>query len=118
MSQLNLSLVFVYGTLRQGESNHGLLAESERLGVTQTPPHYTLYDLGPYPAAIPGHQAIIGEVYRVNDTTLNALDELEEVPVEYRREQVETAFGRAWIYLYQDESVLHRLITSGDWLSR
>ncbi|MFB9137570.1 gamma-glutamylcyclotransferase family protein [Vibrio olivae] len=108
-------LVFVYGTLRQGESNHHLLEHSELLGSHQTLPEYALYDLGAYPAVIPGHQTIRGEVYLIDNQTLSELDKLEDVPVEYRREQIETPFGLAWIYLYQDASNLESLIDSGDW---
>lgn len=42
-------LLFVYGTLRQGESNHNFLADSQCLGHFETPPHYALYDLGAIP---------------------------------------------------------------------
>ena len=32
-------LLFVYGTLRQGESNHNFLANSQCLGHFETPPY-------------------------------------------------------------------------------
>ena len=32
-------------------------------------------------------------VYLIDDHTLQALDKLEDVPVEYRRETIETPFG-------------------------
>ncbi|WP_114766568.1 gamma-glutamylcyclotransferase family protein [Vibrio rhodolitus] len=111
-------LVFVYGTLRQGESNHHYLAGAEFLGLYETPPEYALYDLGAYPAVISGHQVIFGEVYLIDDQILTGLDALEDVPVEYRREQIATSFGDAWIYLYQDAAKLDLLISSGDWCQR
>ncbi|MFM2591065.1 gamma-glutamylcyclotransferase [Vibrio sp. TBV020] len=111
-------LVFVYGTLRHGECNHHLLSQSQWLGNHTTPPFYSLYDLGAYPAVIEGHSAIIGEVYLVDDQTLEQLDLLEEVPVTYRREQIETPFGHAWMYLYQDVSQLSEMISSGDWCQK
>lgn len=111
-------LVFVYGTLRQGQSNHHLLAQSELLGNHTTPPIYSLYDLGSYPAVIEGHNAIYGEVYRVDDDTLKQLDILEDVPVDYRREQIETPFGLAWMYIYQQDQQLEKLISSGDWCQK
>lgn len=39
-------LVFVYGTLRKGESNHHFIEQSEYLGMCETLPEYALYDLG------------------------------------------------------------------------
>ncbi len=88
-------LVFVYGTLRQGESNHNYLTDSEQLGRFDTQPEYALHDLGPYPGLVAGHQSIHGEVYRVDEETLAKLDILEDVPVEYRRETIETPYGTA-----------------------
>ncbi|UPQ88272.1 gamma-glutamylcyclotransferase family protein [Vibrio sinaloensis] len=111
-------LVFVYGTLRSGESNHYLLEHSQCLGHYTTPAIYSLYDLGPYPAVIEGRDAIVGEVYLVDQRTLEQLDRLEDIPVTYRREQIETPFGLAWIYLYQDSSQLDVLIASGDWCQK
>jgi len=111
-------LVFVYGTLREGQANAHFLADAQYLGGHQTPAQYALYDLGTYPAVVEGHQSISGEVYLVNEATLRALDELEDVPVEYRRELISTPFGEAWIYLYQDSSQLDVMISSGDWCQR
>lgn len=111
-------LLFVYGTLRKGESNQGFLSASEFLGRHETLPEYALYDLGPYPAVTQGHSSIVGEVYLIDDATLARIDQLEDVPVEYRREQIETPFGQAWIYLYQDTSKLDVLLSSGDWFQK
>ncbi|MGO1296929.1 MAG: gamma-glutamylcyclotransferase family protein [Vibrio sp.] len=111
-------LVFVYGTLRHGEVHHEYLANSQCLGTFDTKPEYTLYDLGDYPGLVEGHKTIAGEVYVIDDATLAQLDILENVPVEYRREQIETSYGDAWIYLYQDAGELQREILSGDWLQR
>ncbi|CAM4295237.1 gamma-glutamylcyclotransferase [Vibrio agarivorans] len=111
-------LVFVYGTLRKGESNHHYLEQCDCLGTCETLPEYTLFDLGAYPAVIAGHSSILGEVYWVNDDTLAQLDRLEDVPVEYRRETISTPFGLAWIYLYQQPAELDVEIASGDWFQR
>ncbi|MGD8111977.1 gamma-glutamylcyclotransferase family protein [Vibrio sp. TRT 21S02] len=111
-------LVFVYGTLRQGESNHHFLASAQLLGVHETQPTYALHDLGAYPALTEGQHSIRGEVYLIDSDTLQTLDRLEEVPVEYRRETIDTPFGVAWIYLYQDANQLDSLIATGDWCQR
>ncbi|KII77378.1 gamma-glutamylcyclotransferase family protein [Vibrio renipiscarius] len=111
-------LIFVYGTLRENQSNHHFLAGAEFLGMYKTQPEYTLYDLGAYPAVVKGSDVVFGELYLVDDATLVQLDRLEDVPIEYRREQLETPFGRAWIYLYQDAARLDVILSSGDWNQR
>lgn len=67
-------LVFVYGTLRHGESNHTYLQHSQLLGQFETKPEYALYDLGAYPGLVEGHQSVHGEVYLVDEHTLAQLD--------------------------------------------
>lgn len=110
--------VLVYGTLRQGESNHHLLSDSQFLGNVVTQAHFQLFDLGPYPAAIKGEQSLIAEVYLVADETMRKLDILEDYPNEYERELVTTPHGLAWIYLYQNKDLLKKEISSGDWCKR
>ncbi|WP_117235809.1 gamma-glutamylcyclotransferase family protein [Vibrio maerlii] len=111
-------IVFVYGTLRQGESNHHYLRESEYLGRFETTSDYALYDLGEYPGLIKGHQTVVGEVYRITAEVLNQLDILEDIPNEYRREKIDTPYGSAWIYLYQQSIQHDEEIVSGDWCQR
>ncbi len=83
-----------------------------------------LYDLGAYPGLLLGesNSLVIGEVYEVDDETLNELDDFE-ASSSYRREQVEVSLGdhgrRCWVYVpeHKPEVYSHRtLITSGDWL--
>ncbi|MEN1760525.1 gamma-glutamylcyclotransferase family protein [Anoxynatronum sibiricum] len=77
--------VFVYGTLMQRQSNHHYLSNSQRLGegIVQG---YQLYHLGAYPGMVPSAGSEVkGEVYRINETTLAQLDELEDEGGEYRR---------------------------------
>jgi len=113
--------VFVYGTLRAGQANHYLLRQATLLGACQLASGYQLYDLGAYPAAKKsdaGNVPLVGEVYRVDDETLAALDLLEEYPREYTRERVETHYGLAWIYLYCLSTAHLPLIPNGDWCQR
>ena len=111
-------LVFVYGTLRKDQSNHHYLKPCECLGRFDTPEEYALFDLVAYPAMIFGKESVAGEVYIINDEILESLDRLEDVPVEYRREQIETIFGLAWVYLYQLDLTANKEILSGDWCKR
>lgn len=110
--------VLVYGTLRQGESNHHLLSDSQFLGHVVTQAQFQLFDLGPYPAAIKGEQSLVAEVYFVDEDTMKQLDILEDYPHEYDRELVSTPHGQAWIYLYQNKRLLTKIIPSGDWCQR
>ena len=77
-----MSLIFVYGTLKKGGSNHHLLAGQKFLGAARTIPGFRLYDLGGHPGMIPlpGDQAgVIGEVWEVDAASLAQLDVFEGV---------------------------------------
>jgi gamma-glutamylaminecyclotransferase len=114
-------LVFVYGSLRRGEYNHGLLVRARFIEEARTPPCFELVDLGAFPAMIEGGAvAVIGEVYTVNPSTLRRLDELEGHPHLYQRCRIRLASGReVETYLMDAVAVAHRpRIPSGDWCKR
>jgi len=95
-------LVFVYGSLRRGESNHHYLRAAAYLGEHVTAAAYTMFDLGAYPGVIAtGAMRIKGEVYAIDRLILEHLDVLEDYPCSYGRELIDTFWGAAWIYLYQ-----------------
>ncbi len=109
--------VFVYGTLKRGGSNHRLLARADFLGTCVTSARFSLYDLGEYPAAVPGgHTAIHGEVYRLRFPELRRLDALEDYPRLYTRRLIGTPYGPAWIYLMAKAHVKgHPRLSGGHW---
>jgi len=75
-----MNLVFVYGTLKRGGSNHHLMAGQKFLGAARTPPGFRLYDLGGHPGMIPktdDRAGIFGEVWSVDVACLAQLDLLE-----------------------------------------
>lgn len=114
------SLVFVYGTLRQGGVYHSLLHSSRRVQCVRTTAHYELVHLGEYPGMLPsGTTSVTGEIYEVSARTLADLDELEEVPHLYTREIVSFAsFVDVWGYLYRGpDAASAPRIPSGDWHS-
>lgn len=112
-------LVFVYGSLRRGEEYHGFLATATPLGPHITPPIYDMWDLDGYPAVTPGGStAIHGELYAVDDPTLAALDELEEVPTLYQRGHTPTPHGAAAIYLVNVRPTGASALPSGRWTAR
>jgi gamma-glutamylcyclotransferase (GGCT)/AIG2-like uncharacterized protein YtfP len=83
--------LFVYGTLKRSQRNHTLLARARFVQEAITQPKYRLYDTGRYPCLVPcqeGGAGIHGEVYEVDDETLQLLDRHEGVPRHYRREPV------------------------------
>lgn len=113
----SLHKVFVYGTLMRGERNHHLLNGdgAEFICETQTasaafqmvvnpssssPDRYT-----PSVYRIADGFHIAGELYRVNDDVLRHLDDLEQVGVNYDREEIDLQNrSRAWMYLKRDTS--------------
>ena len=85
-------ILFVYGTLRKGQANHGLLKDALFLGNAKTQDKYGLYVLPhgvPY-ATYNGSQlvAVSGEVYIVDEVTLEAVDRFEGHPHVYMRREV------------------------------
>lgn len=69
------SKVFVYGTLLKGMRNSLALRQSNCLGPMVIKAN--LYDLDSYPGIQKGTGTVIGEVYEVNESTLQGLDILE-----------------------------------------
>jgi gamma-glutamylcyclotransferase (GGCT)/AIG2-like uncharacterized protein YtfP len=119
-------LVAVYGSLRQGFGNHGLLSGSDFLGEFTTEPKYTMYSLGGFPAVVvDGDTALKVEVYSVTPDVKKDLDGLEGyVPGRkdnfYDAIEIETPYGNATMYVMDGESRQNYLagrniVASGDW---
>lgn len=121
-----MNKVFVYGTLRQNESNHHYL-EKEKLLASQCWVKGELYDTGyGYPALVNRSDSrVYGELYQIGDKKLEAIDLLEEYYGEgqdndYERmtKTVYTDKGeeRALVYYFPFSKVdLNLKISSGDW---
>lgn len=110
--------VFVYGTLRAGEANHGLLTGAAFVGRVERQPGLSMVDTGWFPAVYldPEGSGIVGEVYEIDGAILRRLDGLEGYPGHYDRQQIETPFGSAWIYLYSAaKAARFPLVMGGDW---
>lgn len=93
--------VFVYGTLKTGHGNHRRLGTSPAyLGPCKIKGR--MYSLGPFPAIalkdVSDDEVVHGEVYAVSDSTLADLDRLEGHPSFYKREEIATDYGTAWVY--------------------
>ncbi len=116
-----MTIIFVYGSLIQGEPNHGLLSRARFVGNATTVKRYTLYDLGTFPAMVrTGTSAVRGELYEVNDFTLAIVDRLEGVPSFYRRIAVSLDDGSVadGYVLGHDLVYGRRVVASGDWRRR
>jgi len=88
------TLLFVYGSLKVGQSAHDRLAGQEFMRVARTMPIYRLYGLGWHPGLVLDRQnglAVQGEVYSVDDQTLAKLDEYEGVPHWFTRDHIAIA---------------------------
>ena len=80
------NLLFVYGTLLSGLSNHHHMAGATCLGEARI--QAALFDMGEYPAlSLQGAWAlplgpVLGELYKIEPTQWQGLDDLEEVDPE------------------------------------
>ncbi|XP_077257393.1 gamma-glutamylaminecyclotransferase isoform X2 [Temnothorax americanus] len=94
-----LHRVFVYGTLKRGEPNHGLIKDTANgyakfLGLGRTTTRYPLVIATKYnipfllKKAGAGHY-VLGEIYDVDSNMMKKLDELEEHPKFYERTEEE-----------------------------
>jgi gamma-glutamylcyclotransferase (GGCT)/AIG2-like uncharacterized protein YtfP len=85
-------LIFVYGTLKRGGSNHRYLENQTFVGDACTGPGYRLYALDGFPGMVAHNEdreGVRGEVWSVDSGCLERLDELEGTTEGlYRRERV------------------------------
>ncbi|HET9055857.1 MAG TPA: gamma-glutamylcyclotransferase family protein [Chitinophagaceae bacterium] len=124
--------LFVYGSLRRGFHSEAYQYISNYFHfVGDAKVKGLLYDLGPYPAAVPvgDDRFIVGELYEIKNKNeygwaLAQLDDYEGLnPIEgdipfYKREAVEVFINdhiiRAWVYWFNQPVEGYPLITSGD----
>lgn len=102
-------LIFVYGTLKQGDCRSSYLAGQRYVGTAETTPDYRLYHLGSYPGlvdAVEDGNAVQGEVYRIDLECLKVLDEVEGTAEGlYERKQIslrppfESCYVEGYFYL-------------------
>ncbi len=131
----NSELVFVYGTLRVGASNHHRMKGAEWVGTGVV--RGKLYQVSWYPGLVPDDQGgeVIGDVYLVGSGLLGELDSFEGVPdgelrgEEYERRKVgvewkspprsrhdETSQVEAWAWVWHGPIADLTEVPTGDWL--
>lgn len=128
---MSVHSVFVYGTLRKGGSNHFRMDGAEFAGSGKVRGEIYLIDSNPhliFPALnLDGEGWVLGEVYRVSETQLKALDEFEgiseryEEPYEYRRVMTAVEMdsgekGYAWVWEWNSCLDGSQPLLQGDWL--
>ena len=95
MSTPTRVLVFIYGTLKRGATNHRLLASQEFVGTARTVAGFRLYVVADYPGLVKDptdQRGVAGELWSVDAPTLAQLDEFEGLPQKlYRRDTVPLA---------------------------
>lgn len=71
--------LFVYGTLKRGQSRHRYLEGQKFVGVARTEPRYRLFNLGDYPGLVEllDGRSIDGELWDVDPACLRRLDAVE-----------------------------------------
>jgi gamma-glutamylcyclotransferase (GGCT)/AIG2-like uncharacterized protein YtfP len=123
--------LFVYGTLRPPRPDtpaddvryYPQIAAAIRHHTPATLTGATLYDMGPYPALVPGEGVVRGDLLQLDAATLAVADRIEGHPAYYRRGAVtvQTADGEmtAWVYWAPPGLTTGKpRITNGDWLRR
>ena len=117
--------IAVYGTLRRGCGNHRyLLSEADFLGEFDSEPTFSLYSLGGFPGLKNnGNTSVKMEVFAVNDDEAEAVDQLEgyqagRKPHFYDKQDIETPFGTAGVYIYVRDTEGRGFIETGDWLNQ
>jgi gamma-glutamylcyclotransferase (GGCT)/AIG2-like uncharacterized protein YtfP len=113
--------IFVYGTLRKNFSNHSFLQTARFLGNAKTAKNYVMFTSGyiPFVSDTQSVCPIIGEVYEVDQVTLQNLDRLE---YGYTRKTISVLLAGeidsavpedAWMYFNNDQTH-HAIISTGD----
>lgn len=109
-------LVAVYGTLREGFYNHRLLESAIYMGETIVKGFVMFSINGWYPGINEGNGNIVVEIYEITDDDMaNNLDRLEGYPSMYNRKQIETEYGKVWIYIFNRKHEEYQRVAGGDW---
>lgn len=87
-------LLFVYGTLKRGQSANHMLGQARFVRSATTAPRYRLLNLGDHPGlvdTVESGQAVHGELWLVDIAAIPALDAYEGAPTEYGRRPIAIA---------------------------
>ena len=100
--------IFVYGTLKQGEANHGVMTSADGKFITTAKlPGYYMVNTPWYPFAAKSDNDddyIEGELYKVPADKLHILDTLEGYPQLYDRDTVSVQDLDVFIYVNRNKA--------------
>lgn len=135
-SQTAITKVFVYGTLKPGESNYQIYCQGKTIAEIAAYTRGQIYHLAPgYPGMTVGNNKVKGYLLSFSDSKiLDYLDYLENYSEnratklnDYYRQQIpvyslsDESLGTAWCYLMTLEKVnllRGKLLSSHNWHSR
>jgi len=126
--------ILLYGSLRRGEANCAALGLAEALRFVRGVRFAgRMYDLGDYPAVVPGDGEVVGELFEVADAAvIERLDAFEayrpgdSAPYDaagdtgslYLRKVIGCEGVTAFVYLYNGPAAdLRTPVPSGDWVA-
>lgn len=106
-----MSLIAVYGTLRNGKDNHHYIKNAgARFLGTDSIKGFTVFDFGLFPMGkISSERKTEVEIYDVDEWGLREIDELEgfleHAPESglFDRVQFSSKFGDVWVYIYNPD---------------
>lgn len=115
-----MDYVFVYGTLKEGFPNHHLLPSSQLVGECRTVARWPLVIAGEWfsPILIDDHGSgskVTGELYSLDDSSLEFLDELEGVgaPLGFSRIEIVVDIRSVPVWTYAKPSELVSSVHEG-----
>jgi len=76
-----MELVFIYGTLKQGQCRANSMQEARYLGIALASTRFAIYNVGEYPALVEdiSPERVCGELYECDAVDLDQLDRIEGV---------------------------------------
>lgn len=114
--------LFVYGSLKRGNSAHRLLSDQGAtfLREAATHPRYHLVKVSWFPGMVEGEEGtgVHGELYELPDSALKRLDRYEGVPGLFTRNEIELDDGSKVVaYLYAQDVSDCEIVPDGRWES-
>lgn len=93
--------IAVYGSLREGMGNSGLLNTARKLSTEVVTLPFEMIDMGGFPGLVKSEEQkqVVAEIYEVDEVTYKRVERLESYPSFYTKHTVETTQGATEIYV-------------------